>query len=211
MQVEFVEQMPSTQEFLVNAVREGRIAPPFAIAADRQIAGIGSRGNDWEGASGDLAFSFCVAQTDLPADVPLQSASIYFAMIMQEFLASLGSQLWLKWPNDFYLGERKIGGAMTNKIKDNLICGIGINLVSAPEYAGILDIKISVEDAIEGFFALYENKISWKQIFRNFSLQFQKSQKFSVHLGDEKISLEQAKLCEDGSIIINEERVYALR
>ncbi|WP_298043737.1 biotin--[acetyl-CoA-carboxylase] ligase [uncultured Campylobacter sp.] len=211
MQIEFVEQMPSTQEFLVGAVREGRITPPFAIAANRQSAGIGSRGNDWEGASGDLAFSFCVAQTDLPADVPLQSASIYFAMIMQEFLASLGSQLWLKWPNDFYLGERKIGGAMTNKIKDNLICGIGINLVSAPEYAGILDIKISVEDAIEGFFALYENKISWKQIFRNFSLQFQKSQKFSVHLGDEKISLEQAKLCEDGSIIINEERVYALR
>ena len=211
MQIEFVEQMPSTQEFLVGAVREGRITPPFAIAANRQSAGIGSRGNDWEGASGDLAFSFCVAQTDLPADVPLQSASIYFAMIMQEFLASLGSQLWLKWPNDFYLGERKIGGAMTNKIKDNLICGIGINLVSAPEYAGILDIKISAEDAIEGFFALYENKISWKQIFRNFSLQFQKSQKFSVHLGDEKISLEQAKLCEDGSIIINEERVYALR
>ncbi|WP_298062619.1 biotin--[acetyl-CoA-carboxylase] ligase [uncultured Campylobacter sp.] len=211
MQIEFVEQMPSTQEFLVGAVREGRITPPFAIAANRQSAGIGSRGNDWEGASGDLAFSFCVAQTDLPADVPLQSASIYFAMIMQELLASLGSQLWLKWPNDFYLGERKIGGAMTNKIKDNLICGIGINLVSAPEYAGILDIKISVEDAIEGFFALYENKISWKQIFRNFSLQFQKSQKFSVHLGDEKISLEQAKLCEDGSIIINEERVYALR
>ena len=211
MQIEFVEQMPSTQEFLAGAVREGRITPPFAIAANRQSAGIGSRGNDWEGASGDLAFSFCVAQTDLPADVPLQSASIYFAMIMQELLASLGSQLWLKWPNDFYLGERKIGGAMTNKIKDNLICGIGINLVSAPEYAGILDIKISVEDAIEGFFALYENKISWKQIFRNFSLQFQKSQKFSVHLGDEKISLEQAKLCEDGSIIINEERVYALR
>ena len=211
MQIEFVEQMPSTQEFLVGAVREGRITPHFAIAANRQSAGIGSRGNDWEGASGDLAFSFCVAQTDLPADVPLQSASIYFAMIMQELLASLGSQLWLKWPNDFYLGERKIGGAMTNKIKDNLFCGIGINLVSAPEYAGILDIKISVEDAIEGFFALYENKISWKQIFRNFSLQFQKSQKFSVHLGDEKISLEQAKLCEDGSIIINEERVYALR
>lgn len=211
MQIEFVEQMPSTQEFLVGAVREGRITPPFAIAANRQSAGIGSRGNDWEGASGDLAFSFCVAQTDLPADVPLQSASIYFAMIMQELLASLGSQLWLKWPNDFYLGERKIGGAMTNKIKDNLICGIGINLVSAPEYAGILDIKISAKDAIEGFFALYENKISWKQIFRNFSLQFQKSQKFSVHLGDEKISLEQAKLCEDGSIIINEERVYALR
>ena len=118
----------------MDAVREGRVKPPFAIAAERQIAGIGSRGNDWQSVSGNLAFSFCVQQHDLPADVPLQSASIYFAMIMGEFLASLGSQLWLKWPNDFYLGERKIGGAMTNKIKDNLICGIGINLVSAPEF-----------------------------------------------------------------------------
>ena len=109
MKIKFVEQIASTQEFLVGAVREGRITPPFAIAANRQSAGIGSRGNDWEGVSGNLAFSFCVAQTDLPADVPPQSASIYFAMIMQELLASLGSQLWLKWPNDFYLGERKIG------------------------------------------------------------------------------------------------------
>ena len=211
MQVEFVEQMPSTQEFLVNAVREGRITPPFAIAANRQSAGIGSRGNDWQSISGNLAFSFCVAQSDLPADVPPQSASIYFAMIMQELLASLGSQLWLKWPNDFYVDERKIGGTMTNKIKNTLVCGIGMNLLGAPEYAGILDIKISAKDAIEGFFALYENKIPWKQIFRNFSLQFQKSQKFSVHLNGEKISLARAKLCEDGSIIINEERVYALR
>ena len=211
MEIKFVEQIASTQEFLVGAVREGRITPPFAIAANRQSAGIGSRGNDWEGVSGNLAFSFCVAQSDLPADVPPQSASIYFAMIMQELLASLGSQLWLKWPNDFYLSERKIGGAMTNKIKNTLICGIGMNLLGAPEYAGILDIKISAKDAIESFFALYENKIPWKQIFRNFSLQFQKSQKFSVHLGGEKISLAQAKLCEDGSIIINEERVYALR
>ena len=211
MQIEFVEKIPSTQEFLVGAVREGRVTPPFAIAVNRQSAGIGSRGNDWQSVSGNLAFSFCVAQSDLPADVPPQSASIYFAMIMQGLLASLGSQLWLKWPNDFYLGERKIGGAMTNKIKNTLICGIGMNLLGAPEYAGILDIKISAKDAIEGFFALYENKIPWKQIFRNFSLQFQKSQKFSVHLSGEKISLAQAKLCEDGSIIINEERVYAFR
>lgn len=211
MEIKFVEQIASTQEFLVGAVREGRITPPFAIAANRQSAGIGSRGNDWEGVSGNLAFSFCVAQSDLPADVPPQSASIYFAMIMQELLASLGSQLWLKWPNDFYVDERKIGGAMTNKIKNTLICGIGMNLLGAPEYAGILDIKISAKDAMEGFFALYENKIPWKQIFRNFSLQFQKSQKFSVHLNGEKISLARAKLCEDGSIIINEERVYALR
>ena len=211
MPIEFVEKIPSTQEFLVGAVREGRVTPPFAIAVNRQSAGIGSRGNDWQSVSGNLAFSFCVAQSDLPADVPPQSASIYFAMIMQELLASLGSQLWLKWPNDFYLGERKIGGTMTNKIKNTLICGIGINLLGAPEYAGILDIKISAKDAMEGFFALYENKIPWKQIFRNFSLQFQKSQKFSVYLNGEKISLALAKLCEDGSIIINEERVYALR
>ena len=74
MEIKFVEQIASTQEFLVGAVREGRITPPFAIAANRQSAGIGSRGNDWEGVSGNLAFSFCVAQSDLPADVPPQSA-----------------------------------------------------------------------------------------------------------------------------------------
>ena len=60
MRVEFVDSIPSTQEFLVSAVREGRITPPFALAAKEQTQGIGSRNNTWSGLEGNLFFSFCM-------------------------------------------------------------------------------------------------------------------------------------------------------
>ena len=211
MQVEFVEQIPSTQRFLVDAVREGRITPPFAIAANRQSAGIGSRGNDWQSASGNLAFSFCVAQTDLPADVPPQSASIYFAMIMQELLASLGSQLWLKWPNDFYLGERKIGGTLTTRVGEIYVCGMGINLKNAPQNAGILDIEVSPSVAVGEFCKRLQTAPSCAEIFKKFEIEFEKSREFITHFEGEEISLKEAKLLPDGSLEVDGRRVFSLR
>ncbi|MDA3077889.1 biotin--[acetyl-CoA-carboxylase] ligase [Campylobacter sp. JMF_06 NA1] len=211
MQIEFAGILPSTQSELIERLKNGSATAPFCLVAQAQSSGLGSRGNSWESASGNLAFSFCVEISDLPQGVPLQSSSIYFAMIMREFLASCGSEIWLKWPNDFYINDRKIGGILTNKIKNTLVCGIGINLVSAPEFAGILDIEITPKDAVEGFLNLYKNKISWKQIFSKFSLQFRLSQNFCAHIEGEKVPLSQARLCDDGAIIINKKRIYSLR
>ena len=211
MQIELVDTLPSTQSELISRLKNGSVSAPFCLVAKNQTGGVGSRGNTWQSESGNLSFSFCVSENSLPPDLPAQSCSIYFAMIMQEFLSSQGSKIWLKWPNDFYIGERKIGGVLTNKIKNFLVCGIGINLTSAPKFADILDIKIAPNDAVAGFLNLYENNISWKQIFRKFSLQFNLSQKFSVHIDGKKMSLSEAELCDDGSIIINKKRIFSLR
>ena len=138
MEISFIDECGSTQEVLVNAIKSGRIAPPFALVAARQTAGTGSRGNEWISRSGNLHFSFAISASELPNDLPTSSASIYFAFLMREFLSELGSLVWLKWPNDFYLNEKKTGGVITTKICENFVCGIGLNLAAAPEFAGII-------------------------------------------------------------------------
>ncbi|QCD53224.1 biotin-[acetyl-CoA-carboxylase] ligase [Campylobacter sp. RM16192] len=211
MVIEFVDSIPSTQEFVCEGVRAEAIKPPFMIVANEQTKGIGSRNNEWQGFRGNLFFSFCVDKSFLPNDLHEASISIYFSMIMREFLASQGSEIWIKWPNDFYIEDKKIGGTITSKISENYICGMGLNLVGAPKNAGILDIQISQNEAVWGFCELLEKKILWKQIFSKFRLDFQKSKKFITHIDGQEISLQDAEICDDGAILVNEKKVYSLR
>lgn len=209
--VEFVENIDSTQSYLIQAIKLNAIKPPFAIVANSQNSGIGSRNNSWESKSGNLYFSFCVKFDELTDDLPKESASIYFAMIMREFLAQMGSEIWVKWPNDFYLENKKIGGVITNLIGDVLVCGMGVNLVSAPENSTCLDINLTPTKIVYGFFDLLKFKLSWKLIFSKFSVEFEKSRSYTTHSNDGIISLKEAILCDDGSVIINNKKVFSLR
>lgn len=209
--MEFVDSIGSTQEFLCENVRSKAIKPPFAIVAKEQTGGIGSRGSRWEGMSGNLFFSFCVDKNFLPHDLNEASISIYFSMLMKEILVAKGSKIWVKWPNDFYIDERKVGGTITSKISEIYICGIGLNLQNSPENADVLDIDAKADDVVWAFLELLEKKILWKQIFSKFKLDFQKSKRFITHIGNEEISLKNAEICDDGAILVNEKRVYSLR
>ncbi|QKF70691.1 biotin--[acetyl-CoA-carboxylase] ligase [Campylobacter geochelonis] len=211
MMIEFVDECSSTQKEIIEGLKNSVIKPPYCLVAKRQNGGVGSRGSEWESEEGNLYFSFCIDEREIPSDVPLSSMSIYFAFLMKEHIASLGSNLWLKWPNDFYVEDKKIGGVITTKIKNSYVCGMGINIAKSPDYAGVLDIQISANSLVLGFVELLKNKISWKQIFSKFLLEFEKSKNFTSHINNEKISLHSATLCEDGSIFINNKKVYGLR
>ena len=211
MRVEFVDSIPSTQEFLAAAVREGRITPPFALAAKEQTQGIGSRNNTWSGLKGNLFFSFCMSETALSGDLRGESASIYFSMIMREMLAARGSRIWLKWPNDFYVGDKKIGGTLTTRVGEIYVCGMGINLKNAPQNAGILDIEVSPSVAVGEFCKRLQTAPSWAEIFKKFEIEFEKSREFITHFEGEEILLKEAKLLPDGSLEVDGRRVFSLR
>ena len=211
MRIEFVDSIPSTQEFLAAAVREGRITPPFALAAKEQTQGIGSRNNTWSGLEGNLFFSFCMSETALPGDLRGESASIYFSMIMRETFAARGSRIWLKWPNDFYVDDKKIGGTLTTRVGEIYVCGMGINLKNAPQNAGILDIEVSPSVAVGEFCKRLQTAPSWAEIFKKFKIEFEKSREFITHFEGEEILLKEAKLLPDGSLEVDGRRVFSLR
>ena len=209
--IEFLKTLPSTQSELIDRIKSGKISGKYALVADSQSAGFGSRSNAWESQNGNLFLSFCLKDCEIASDIEKQSISIYFGLILQGFLNKNGSKAWLKWPNDIYVGEKKCGGILTSIVRNFIVCGVGLNLGSSPAGAEILDIKIERNALIYGFLEMVEKQISWKQIFSKLLVEFEKSKNFGATIEGEKVSLKDAILCEDGSILINDKKVYSLR
>ena len=203
--------MPSTQTYLVEALQKKRLYPPVAVLALEQNAGVGSRDNAWLGGEGNFFASFAVKLEDLPEDLVLSSASIYFSFIMKQTLLDLGENIWLKWPNDFYKYDEKVGGTITKKVNDTLVCGIGINLKKSQNGYSALQSDISPKILLEKYLLALQKFPKWKQVFSEYEVEFELSRKFSVHIENYQKSLGNALLCDDGSLIIGGKKVYSLR
>lgn len=205
------KQCPSTHTYVVEGLKNGTLCAPVALGTDEQTEGIGSRGNEWIGLKGNLFFTWCVEEKQLPHDLPLASISIYFSVLMKAVLEAEGSKVWLKWPNDFYINEAKIGGVITTKVGSCLIGSIGLNLAFAPHGFGILDIRIEPQMLASYFIEELEKKSLWKDAFSKYKLEFYKNRNATFHMGDKVVSLQDAVLCDDGSIELENKKVYSLR
>ena len=183
----------------------------MAVIAKQQHSGIGSRDNAWLGGEGNFFASIALDLDTLPEDLQLGSASIYFSYLMKQTLESLGQNIWLKWPNDFYYNDDKVGGTITQKINNILVCGIGINLKKSQNGYKALQCDILPEILLKNYLLRVEKFPSWKQIFREYEIEFELSRKFSVHIENDKKSLSDATLCGDGSLIIEGKKVFSLR
>jgi len=211
LKILFFKSLPSTQLYLKELLKSSSTTLPIAIVADIQTAGIGSRNNSWNSQDGNLFLSFALSLDDLPLDLKLASASIYFSYILKETLESFGSKVFLKWPNDLYINEGKVGGMITNVVNNTLVCGVGLNLSKSPDGFSCLDIEIKKDILLKKYFKNIEKKTLWKQVFSKFKLNFQTNQKFFTHINGIKVSLSEVVLEDDGSLNINGERIYSLR
>lgn len=211
MDIYWFESLDSTQSYLIEELKAARLSAPVCIGTQSQTSGKGSRGNNWVGEEGNLFISIAIERSMLPSDLKLESSSIYLAFLMKQLLNALGSTLWLKWPNDFYLGNKKVGGVITNLVGETLVCGIGMNLVSAPEDFEKIDIAIAPYDLTKAYSELFKNLPSWKQIFSNYQLEFENSREFFTHNNNEKVTLQRAVLLEDGSLMCDGQRIFSLR
>ncbi|RVY95923.1 biotin--[acetyl-CoA-carboxylase] ligase [Helicobacter pylori] len=195
------DSLPSTQTYLLEKLKSNELKAPVLIVAKNQSAGIGSRGNIWEGTKSALTFSLALNASDLPNDLPMQASALYLGFLFKEVLKELGSQTWLKWPNDLYLGGQKIGGVLVNVYKGMRVCGIGVNRVST-KWA-CLDIGISDDLIIEGFLKKIEENLFWGEVLSKYALEFHRSNSFSFHNDwGEVMSLKDAELLEDGRVCI---------
>ncbi len=195
------DSLPSTQTYLLEKLKNDALKAPVLIVAKNQSAGIGSRGNIWDGVESALTFSLALNASDLPKDLPMQANALYLGFLFKEVLKELGSQTWLKWPNDLYLGGQKIGGVLVNIYKGMRVCGIGVNRVST-KWA-CLDIGISDDWIIEGFLKKIEENLFWGEVLSKYALEFHRNDSFSFHNDwGELVSLKDAQLLEDGRICI---------
>jgi BirA family biotin operon repressor/biotin-[acetyl-CoA-carboxylase] ligase len=210
LEIIYLNSVDSTHTYLKKYIKDNGYTKPLAVVTHHQTNGIGSRDNSWDGLKGNLFFSFVIHKSLLPDDLPLSSTSIYFSYLLKEILKDAGSNLWLKWPNDFYMGDKKLGGTITNLSGELLYCGIGINLLKVSDEFGFLDISYD-KLLLEEYLSRVTKKIEWKRIFSKFSLEFEKSKQFKTTIDNEKVELSSAILNMDGSISINNKKVFSLR
>lgn len=207
IKIEWFKELDSTQKELKRRIKSKQNIVDLCIVAETQNCGLGSRGTKWENEVESLMFSF--VYSGLPEDLPLQSAAIFFGCVLKETLRNLGSKVWLKWPNDLYIEDKKIGGILVGIVEKQIVCGIGINLKA--ENFGSLDIRIGKKALLQAYFQDLKKFKSWKQIFRNYKLEFHKSFPFFFHLEDEVVSLKNAVLLDDGSIEVGGRKIYNIR
>lgn len=209
--IDWRKSISSTHQQLIELIRNNKVIPAYALGSDEQHNGIGSRGNEWIGKKGNLFFSFCVEEKHLPEDLPLASISIYFSILLKDILEAKGSKVWLKWPNDFYIAQQKIGGVITTKINTSIIGSIGLNLLHAPDGFGVLDLNIEPKALALLFVEALEEKREWKKAFSKYQIEFYKNRPYAFHLDGKVVSLHDAVLNDDGSITIENKKVYSLR
>ena len=99
------------------------------VVADHQTEGRGRLERRWEAAAGTALLVSFVLRPD-----PLLSLAAGVAAA-----EACGPSVRLKWPNDLLLEDRKVGGILVEATGRKAVCGIGINLSSAPEGAAMLD------------------------------------------------------------------------
>ncbi len=211
MEIKYFDSLASTQLYLIDALKYDNEKAPVAILTKEQNHGVGSRENEWSGGEGNFFASIAVKIDDLPSDLALSSASIYFSFIMKKILLELDENIWLKWPNDFYINDDKIGGTITKKVNEVLVCGIGINLKKSQNGYSSLQGDILPSVLLEKYLLALEIYPTWKQIFSEYEVEFDLSRKFSVHIENYQKSLSDATLQVDGSLDIEGKRVYSLR
>lgn len=126
-------------EVLASTNTEAASVAPFreagriVVLTYRQSSGRGQAGNSWE-SSPDSNFSFTVIL--YPGFFPASeqfAISMAVSLACTDFLGRYAEGICVKWPNDIYAGERKIGGILIeHAVRGSHIayslCGIGLNM-----------------------------------------------------------------------------------
>lgn len=136
------EELPSTNDYSLTIANElGDDELPCLVIADRQMAGRGRGSNRWWSNAAALTFSLLIqpGRWGVPASMwPRLSVAVGGAVTesLSQFVTD--GSVRLKWPNDVYLGERKVCGVLVETIPghaDRLVIGIGVNVGNSFEGA----------------------------------------------------------------------------
>jgi BirA family biotin operon repressor/biotin-[acetyl-CoA-carboxylase] ligase len=98
------------------------------VLAETQTGGRGRRGTRWQSPPGGLWLSI-VLRPHLPADRAGGLSVVAAIAVARAVRSDARLDARIKWPNDVYVGGRKLAGAMVESVgAGTLVLGIGINV-----------------------------------------------------------------------------------
>lgn len=152
LRVDVYPLVDSTNRVLMDA---DPAEDPQAVLAEHQTAGRGRRGRDWRSPFGanlylSTAWTFPMWPQQLPA------LSLAVGVVCARALHATGVDgIRLKWPNDLWVAERKLGGILIEQRGEStgtcrVIVGVGINVSMDKSQAGGIDQPwITVDEALQ--------------------------------------------------------------
>lgn len=129
-----LDTVDSTNRYAGRLLKTEQPPEGTIITAQYQTAGRGQRGNDWHGEPGkNLAMSIVLYPTFLSLNRQFALSQTVALGVYDCLNEILGSKVHIKWANDLYYGNKKIGGIL---IENNVnarnwvasIVGIGLNI-----------------------------------------------------------------------------------
>ncbi len=135
--VEVLPAVPSTNTELMQRARAGQVEPVLLVA-EQQTAGRGRLGRSWSSGVGD-SLTFSLGLPLAPADWSGLSLAVGVAVA-----EALHPQVAIKWPNDLWIGGRKLAGILVETAgfagpgvaarpgSRYAVVGVGINLAPRP-------------------------------------------------------------------------------
>ncbi len=135
--VHWYPEVGSTND-LAAAMAEGGAPEGRLVVANAQSAGRGRQGHRWVSPPGAGLYVSTVLRP-LPHAIPLITIAAGVA-VAEGIQSATGLTPGLKWPNDVYIGNRKVAGVLAEATSHNVgadlqvgpvILGIGINVMPA--------------------------------------------------------------------------------
>ncbi|MDH3354298.1 MAG: biotin--[acetyl-CoA-carboxylase] ligase [Chromatiales bacterium] len=132
--LEIHQYIDSTNEHLVTTFNDQNL--PAICLAEYQLKGHGRRGTHWHSTYGK-DFNCSIAWPILSGQRVTGVMSLVIALSLVNVLEDLGlSNVEVKWPNDLFVGGRKIAGILIEQVFNStmltLIVGVGLNLFKLP-------------------------------------------------------------------------------
>ena len=132
--IKYLDSIDSTSTELRRRMSVEELSHGYCISADFQTAGHGQATNRWESEdSKNLLFSLLLRPTIIPAAEQFIITELVTLAIINVLQDAIRQQITIKWPNDIYVGDKKLCGilienALCGPTIDTCIVGIGINI-----------------------------------------------------------------------------------
>ncbi len=129
----YFEESGSTSDQLLSLLSKDGLSQGALVLAEQQTAGKGRQGNSWYSPPATGLYFSLLLRPNLPS-VKLSGLTLAFGALLAESIEKIvGVPLYVKWPNDLYCHNKKIGGILTEMqsqsgLINTVVVGIGLNV-----------------------------------------------------------------------------------
>jgi len=133
-QIIHIPQTTSTNGYLQELSNDENLAEGTVVVTDNQTQGRGLSGNSWESKPGaNLTFSTILYPLTVKASGQFILSKAISLAVFDFILEIVPDGVSIKWPNDVYVGDKKIAGILIENFIEGTyltktIAGIGVNI-----------------------------------------------------------------------------------